>query len=544
VIAALLMLLLAVAPALAADLAASLPVSELTVGQTVELEVQLTDGDPDGLPAVPHGPGLAVAFQGQGQSVVSVNFQTTRIVRYTYTVTALSEGIHQLGPITQRVRGDTLRVEPARVTVAPRSAAQKTAHDLRVSLTDDQPFVGEVISYNLRYRRTQEIHGRSFELPDFDGFLQDKSLEPQGREFRVEEDGQLATVEEFWVPLVATGLGDRTISPALLTLQIPEAQKRRDRRFDPFFDRTPVRTERLASDSLRPTVRPLPDDGRPDDFSGLVGTFGLKVVPSTRDVPLGGSVTVEVTLTGSGALAGFSLPPLPPDSGLRAYDDSPEVTVRLQDGRYIAHMTQKRAIVPEREGALTLPPVSLSVFDPDREAYVRLRSDPVEITVRPGDAGGEVASFGGDTPDQRQDVAALGDDILPAPGEARVRDRSLAAAWPLALGMGVLPLAAFAGLRLQGRVRARPRDPKATLRARLGSLPSNPTDRLAALELLFREAAGLRLGAAAPGIDKAQVATLGPDAARLYADLDAARYGGASVADLEPRVRAFVEETP
>ena len=542
-IAALLMLLLAVAPALAADLAASLPVSELTVGQTVELEVQLTDGEANGLPDVPHGPGLAVAFQAQGQSVVSVNFQTTRIVRYTYTVTALSEGIHQLGPITQAVRGGTLRVEAARVKVAPRSAAQRASHDLTVSLSDDHPFVGEVIAYHLQYRRTQDIHGRSFELPDFDGFLQDKSVEPQGRETQVEEGGQLATVEEFWVPLVATGLGPRQISPALLTLQIPEARPRRDRRFDPFFDRTPVRTERLASDSLRPTVRPLPEAGRPADFSGLVGTFSLEVQPSTRQVPLGGSVTVEVVLTGSGALSGYALPALPPDSGLRAYDDSPETTVRLQGGRYVARMTQKRAVVPEREGTLTLPPVSLSVFDPEREAYVRLRSDPVELTVLPGDAGGEVASFGGDAPDPRQDVAALGDDILPAPGDVAVRDRSLAAVWPIAMGMAALPLLAFAGLRVQRQTQSRPEDPKAALRARLGSLPSNPTDRLAALELLFREAAGIRLGAPAPGIDKAHVATLGPDAARLYADLDAARYGGLSVADLEPRVRAFVEET-
>ena len=69
-------------PALAARLEAVLPTDALTVGQTVELTVQLQDGSAKGLPEVPHGPGLQVDYKvgpvgGVGQ------LKTTRIQRHT-----------------------------------------------------------------------------------------------------------------------------------------------------------------------------------------------------------------------------------------------------------------------------------------------------------------------------------------------------------------------------------------------------------------------------------------------------------------------------
>ena len=64
---------------------------------------------------------------------------------------------------------------------------------------------------------------------------------------------------------------------------------------------------------------------------------------------------------------------------------------------------------------------------------------------------------------------------------------------------------------------------------------------MAALEDVFREWAGLRLGVPAPSLGAEQVAALGQDAADIYADLDRVRYGGGSASDLEDRIRRFVE---
>ena len=528
-------------PALAARLEAVLPTDALTVGQTVELTVQLQDGSAKGLPEVPHGPGLQVDYQGQGQSVVSVNFKTTRIQRYTYQLTALSEGIFQVGPVAVEVDGKTLRSEPLRVTVRPRSAAQQAAHSLTASLTDTAPYVGEVVVYGTRYRRTQEIRRGEFTEPTFDSFLPEKNAEPEQKEYAVQEGGQAAMVNERWTALVAAKAGASTIPASLLTLQIPE-QRRRNQRYDPFFDRTPTRVERLASEPIPVEVRPLPADSRPDDFSGLVGHFTVAVAPSATQVRLGGSITLDIVLEGDGSLAGFTLPPLAEGAGFRAYDTPGTATARLQDGAFQARLPIERALVPEREGQLTVPPLRLSVFDPQTEQYTWIESEQLTVTVLPGDSASEVASFGEGSLEAEQSIKALGEDILPAPSAGSVRAGTLSAAWPWAAALGLTPLFALVGWSAAGRAR-RPRteDARVRLRARLDDLPAEPGRRLAVLESTFRDAAAGRLGVPTPALDRQQIATLGAEADGLAADLDAARYGGASVADLEPRVRAFVE---
>jgi hypothetical protein len=109
--------------------------------------------------------------------------------------------------------------------------------------------------------------------------------------------------------------------------------------------------------------------------------------------------------------------------------------------------------------------------------------------------------------------------------------------------LAALPALALVGQSLQSVRGRRAADPARRLRERLAALPAEPSARLAALEDLTREAAALRLGRPAPGLDAEAIAPLGEAAARLYTDLLAARYGGGQIDDLERRVRAFVEET-
>jgi len=198
--------------------------------------------------------------------------------------------------------------------------------------------------------------------------------------------------------------------------------------------------------------------------------------------------------------------------------------------------------VPEAAGGLTVPGVALVVFDPELEQYVTLKAEGQAITVTPGADGGEVQRFGAPPAAGGGVVDALGDDILPAPASASLGDRSLMGALPVLVGLPALPLLGLVGVELRRllgrRGPARAVDPQ----ARLAALPVEPAARLAALEQLFREVCAARLGVAAPALDRAQVAALGPEAAALYAALEAARYGGAAAAlpPLEAQLRALI----
>lgn len=540
--ALLLLLLLLVPAAWAARLELALDTRELVVGQTVSMQVQLLDGEAGGLPRLETPEGVEVRYTGQSQSIVIVNFDRKRIVRYSYALTATQPGEWEVGPVRIDAGGQTLTAAPVTLTVTDREAEAETGSGVMASLSDDAPFLGEVVTFEAEYRRTERVLDARWTLPDFDGFRDEKSTEATRREYVTEIDGQQTVVEHIVVPLVAVGEGRRAFGRTAVTAQIPTRRPSRSRR-DFFFERTEVRSETWTSDPLQATIRPLPEAGRPAGFSGLVGRFAATAQASSRQVALGESLTLEVRIAGNGTLAGFSLPALPPETGLRAYDDAPEIEAALSDDGFRSVATFRRAVVPEREGPLTIPPIRIPVFDPEAEAYVTVQTRPIEVMVTPGEAGGEVTSFSDGEADRRKDVEALGDDILPVAGTARVGDRTLASVTPLVVGLPLVPALALLGLAVGGRRRPEGPDPRTALRARLSSLPTEPDARLAALETLFREAAAIRLGREAPGLDRATVATLGQQADALYAALESARYGGGELGDIAARVKAFVEAT-
>jgi hypothetical protein len=553
---ALILLLCSALAALAATATIEVDAQALSVGQSVGLRVQVVDGSVAGVPRVPAGDGVQIAFAGQTSQRVMVNFQTTRIQQFNYSLTAMAEGDWVIGPLRLDVGGQRVEAPAVTVKVGPRAKLGEQAREVQAAVSEREPWLGQVVVYGFRFRTRSRVYDPRWTPPSFDGFVQEPTAEADTREREIEQDGVRWTEQAIDIPLVAAAEGERRIPAALLTVQVPRAEGVRPRGADPFgmgpFARVDTTTDTLTTESLVLRVRPLPP-GRPPDFTGLVGSFQAEArligadgqaveAGQVAQARLGDSLTLELRVQGDGSLSAFKLPAPPPGAGYRAYDDAPELSGRMVDGRFEARATFKRAVVPEAEGRLILEPVRLPVFDPAVGAYVVVESPQFTIEVSPGESGGGVTSFAGGDADQRRAVETEAVDLLPPPGDVRVADRSLRAALPVALGLPLPPLLILLGLHLRDALRRRRPDPHALLRRRLAALPAAPDARLAALEDLFREAAGLRLGRPAAGLDRAAVAALGDEAAALYAALERARYAGLGAdPDLEPRVRRFVE---
>ena len=293
-----------------------------------------------------------------------------------------------------------------------------------------------------------------------------------------------------------------------------------------------VRTDNIVSQRLEVNVLPVPDDGKPASFSGLVGQFELTQHVSGTSASVGETVTVDVVLSGNGALSGFSLPGWSGE-GYLVYDDSPATELKLADGQLRSVVRYKRAVVPETPGELALPPITVSWFDPGARQYVERQTNPIAITVKGDASTASMESFGKIT-DPRSSVETLGDDILPIRTDARI-----SSPWPLYFAWVPLVPGGVAlvveGLTL---LRRRPKPVVAT-QLRFQDLPDEPEARLSGLEQIFREEAARRLDKSAPELVREDVAQLGDEAIALYQELDLARYRGGSDPP-EARLRAWV----
>ncbi len=535
--------------AFAAELALQIDTRELVVGQAVPVKIQVINGSVAGLPGLPVGEGLLAQYQGSSQQHVMVNFKSTRITEYTYQVAATQKGVWRVGPVDLVVSGVPMRAEAIEVVVGD-PPVEQGGDPVVATLSDERPYVGQVVVYRFQFKYDRPLVNARWTRPEFLGFIEEVNTEATQREFQMMDGGRPYTVQTIEVPLVASGTGIQTISPATLTAQF-QAERRNNRRrrrtIDDLFGDSPyglhgsTETLTLATKVVPVNIQPLPMEEQPVDFSGLVGQFKATMKAGQTRVKMGESVTLEYTLTGDGTLAGFALPKAPDGAGFRVYDDEPEVATKLADGRFRSRLTLRRAVVPEVVGPLTIPSIDVTTFSPKKQAYVTVSTRPVHLQVAPGEeGGGVVTSYVEQDTDQRTAVESTGEDILPVSRSGGVGNRTVAASLPYMVGSALLPGVVWMLLGLVGLVSGREIDPKTALKARFKALPSDPDQRLAALESLFRDGAALRLGVPAPSLSLEQVEGLGADAVALYADLERVRYGGGDADALEARVRRFV----
>ena len=198
-------------------------------------------------------------------------------------------------------------------------------------------------------------------------------------------------------------------------------------------------------------VRPLPEAGRPLDFSGGVGRFEVDASADRRDVDVGESIKLTVEWTGDGNLEFFQAPDL---ARLDAFEGFRHY------GSTDRHRGERRTVVydlaPESAEMTELPPVPLSVFDTERGEYTTLTTRPIPIRVRP--LSGGAAEFGAlDGEEPEEDLRDLHTERERSEVPASPRDGVVGAALVL------LPFA-WLGVRRAVRRRGDPDSPAARRR--------------------------------------------------------------------------------
>jgi hypothetical protein len=273
----------------------------------------------------------------------------------------------------------------------------------------------------------------------------------------------------------------------------------------------------------------LPSEGQPLDFSGAVGQLAARASVDTRDVRAGDSIKFTVEWSGQGNLQFFAVPDLSALDAFRAFRVYGSTEEKAFDRRRVVY-----DIAPLSPEVSSIPPVALSVYDPEAERYGTVATEPIAIRVRPLERGASLAEV------ERRFERDI-EDIDPRPpgreggARAELQDRFL---------LGALVAVPLLGALTRSRVRRRLGDPAAPLERRrrharralaraLARAGDVAAQRGALLEFL---AARTREGVPAwDGRDFARWAGeagqtfpegLRREAADLLAELEAATFGG------------------
>ena len=80
-----------------------------------------------------------------------------------------------------------------------------------------------------------------------------------------------------------------------------------------------IRQITVPTQSAKLDVKPLPKEGRPDDFSGAIGQFSLQTSAAPKQAAAGDPISLNVTVSGRGNFDAMGSPVLLEADGWRTY---------------------------------------------------------------------------------------------------------------------------------------------------------------------------------------------------------------------------------
>jgi hypothetical protein len=314
---------------------------------------------------------------------------------YSYFLAPKSRGNFTIKQAVVEIEGDIYKTTPVNVTVTaavdvPRDAndpnyiADKSIH-LVAEISNTNPYLNEAISivYKLYVSPNTGVSNfKEIDNPRYNDFWS-QNIEVNG--FKA-QNGTFKGEDYLYVVLKKIVLypqktGKLEIEPLTLDVTVEVPTNRRD-----IFGRRLMNQVHKVVSAGNNTinVKPLPETGKPVDFTGAVGTFNFNVQASKNKLDAGESLQAIVNISGKGNLKLFELPKLSLPSSLEVFEPEKSDDVRVNLSGMEGSVSAAYTIVPQYKGKYPIPKTSFSYFDLATKSYKRIYSEELIINVANG----------------------------------------------------------------------------------------------------------------------------------------------------------------
>ncbi len=322
---------------------------------------------------------------------------------YSYFLAPKGRGTFTIGQATIIIEGQTYKTVPVKVEVTaaiekpenpddPSYIASENVH-LVAEISKANPYLNEAIRvvYKLYVSPTVAVDNwNELDSPRFNDFwsqnINTQDQKVQNGTYKGEDYRFLVLRETVLYPQKT---GKLNIEPLTLDIAIRVPTKRRDIFGQPFMART---NKRVSAGNKTIDVKPLPEAGKPADFSGAVGNFTFNVSTTKKSLNASESFQLKLSVQGNGNLKLFKLPKVALPSSLEVYEPEHTENVKTNAGGMFGSISDSYTVVPQYKGKYPVPSISFSYFDLKTESYKRLSSNEIVIDVLEGPANNPTTS--------------------------------------------------------------------------------------------------------------------------------------------------------
>jgi len=382
-------------------------------------------------------------------SIRSINGRTSMSITYTFTyfLQAKREGTFEIPAATVNVNNKTYTSNSLTIKVVKNSNGsqpQSGYRNQRQPSTDQRapsqaisgpndvfikaiaskndPIQGEgiVVTYKI-YTKVPIAQINISKLSSFSGFWSQNLIRENDKLQQTTQviDGQQYVVADIRkIALFPLKSGQLIIDPLQLECVAQVKRQSKSRTGDPFFDdffndpffssSTANVEKSLTSNALVINVRPLPEVGKPPDFSGAVGNFTFDTEVDKTQLKANEALNLKCVISGKGNIQLIDKlnVTFPPD--FETYDPKVTSDIKTSSAGINGSQTFEYLVIPRKPGRFIIKPINFSYFDIEKRKYITLSSPQYSIDVDKGTGESAVVTYSGAN---KEDIKYIGSDI-------------------------------------------------------------------------------------------------------------------------------------
>lgn len=327
---------------------------------------------------LPEFNGLHQLAASQQSNTQIINGEITNYSGIEVILIAEKEGEFTIGSATITIDGKRYKTEPIKISVK-KGLKPKVSPNQRLSntfikaeISNEVPFVNQqaIVAVKI-YTKDLAILNRlrKFNEPDFSDlivrFVSEKSDDFRRQEF----------------------INGETYISQELARYIVFPQKSGEIELDPFSVDVLIsgyygaEIIQISSQPIVINVKELPKD-KPRNFSGAVGDFKINTFISKQQVKANQAVNLELEIVGSGNLNILKTPNLELPEHIETYPPKKRDAFEARPNGIIGKVSVNHVLVPQYGGTYPIGPIQFSYFDPEKNEYITLSTDPITLQVK------------------------------------------------------------------------------------------------------------------------------------------------------------------
>ena len=335
-----------------------------------------------------------IAGPSQQVSQSWVNGRSSFEKAYSYFLMPNQKGTLVIKSAAIEYNGQIYRTAPIKINVTAAQEQPRDPNDTQITADENLYLVAEVskdniyvnepttVVYKLYFANIGISNFRDLGKPKYNDFwsqnIEIKQLVAEEGLFKGQNYRYVVLKKVVLYPQKA---GKLKLEPLSLDIDVQLPSNRRDMFGRMLLTET---SKRVSAGSKTITVKPLPEAGKPDNFSGAVGNFDFKVTPSKNNLKNGESLDLVVSVTGKGNLKLFSLPKPEVPNALEMYDAVHSEDISTPLSGMAGKSSDSYTIVPQYKGNYPVKPMQFSYFDLGSRTYKTITSSEIMINVLEG----------------------------------------------------------------------------------------------------------------------------------------------------------------